>query len=320
MSKPDIIVPRVMRDVVMRGLAEHFNVHKPYEAADPFAVMAELSQTIRGAAVLGQKVDAAFLDQFPNLEIVANFGVGYDNIDAHDCSARGIMVTNTPDVLTDEVADTAIGLLIMTVRELSAAERWVRDGSWKAKGAFPLSKATLSGRKLGVLGLGRIGKAIAKRAEAFGLEIHYHGRSKQKGIAFPYHATLLDLATACDTLMIVAPGGEDTHHIVNAEVLKALGPSGIVINIGRGTVVDEAALAEALADGTIHAAGLDVFEHEPNVPQALLDLENVVVLPHVGSASVHTRDAMGQLVVDNLVSWFRSGRAVTSVPETPQKS
>ncbi|WP_417672201.1 2-hydroxyacid dehydrogenase [Roseibium sp.] len=319
MSKPGILVPRPMRDVVMRGLEKRFALYKTFESEDPDRAIAEAADHVRGAAILGQKVDVAFLDKLPNLEIVANFGVGYDNVDAHDCSARGIMVTNTPDVLTDEVADTALGLLIMTVRELSAAERWVRGGSWAAKGAFPLTKTTLIGRKLGILGLGRIGKAIARRAEAFGLEIHYHGRSRQAGVAYTYHDTLSGLAQTCDTLMLVAPGGEQTHHMVDATILKALGPDGILINIGRGSVVNELDLIEALSSGTIHAAGLDVFEHEPNVPQALLDLENAVVLPHVGSASVHTRDAMGQLVVGNLVSWFDTGRAITPVSETPQK-
>ncbi len=315
MNKPDILVPRRMRDVVMEGLEARFTVHKPFEAEDPEAFLAAVSDKIRGAAILGTKVDAAFLSRFPKLEIVANFGVGYDNIDAVACASRNVMVSNTPDVLTEEVADTAIGLLIMTVRELNAAERWVRDGKWSGSGAFPLTKATLRGRTMGILGLGRIGKAIASRAEALGLTIHYHGRSRQSGVDYPYHETLKGMAEACDTLMLVAPGGAETHHMVGMEVLEALGPEGVVINIGRGSVIDEVDLIKALNERKIHAAGLDVFEDEPNVPEGLLALDNAVLLPHVGSASVHTRDAMGQLVVDNLVGWFDNGKAVTPVAE-----
>lgn len=320
MSKIDILMPKSMRDVVVTELEKRFTLHKPFEAADPAAATAAVADRIRGIAGLGIKVDASYLEQFPNLEIVANFGVGYDNIDAQACRARGVMVTNTPDVLTDEVADTAIGLLIMTVRELSAAERWVRDGKWASQGSYPLTKGSLRGRTMGILGLGRIGKAIATRAEALGLSICYHGRSQQAGVDYPYHDTLEGLAKACDTLMLVAPGGAETYRIVNDNILKALGPNGVLINIGRGSVVDEEALAEALKSRTIHAAGLDVFENEPHVPQALLDLDNLVVLPHVGSASEHTRDAMGGLVANNLVSWFETGRAVTPVAETPQQA
>jgi lactate dehydrogenase-like 2-hydroxyacid dehydrogenase len=320
MSKIDILMPNSMRDVVTSELEKRFTLHKPFETADPEAATAAVADRIRGIAGLGVRVDATYLEQFPNLEIVANFGVGYDNIDAKACGAKGVMVTNTPDVLTDEVADTAIGLLIMTVRELSAAERWVRDGNWTSKGSYPLTKGSLRGRTMGILGLGRIGKAIAQRAEALGLSICYHGRSRQAGVEYPYYDTLEGLAEACDTLMLVAPGGVETHHIVNENIMRALGPDGVLINIGRGTVVDEEALANALKSRTIHAAGLDVFENEPHVPQALLDLENLVVLPHVGSASEHTRDAMGGLVASNLVSWFETGRAVTPVAETPQKA
>ncbi|MCL4156968.1 UNVERIFIED_CONTAM: hypothetical protein GTU68_043466 [Idotea baltica] len=264
---------------------------------------------------MGGKMDKAFLEKFPNVEIISSFGVGYDHVNTGDCLAANVMVTHTPDVLSDEVADTALGLLLMTVRELGQAETWLREGKWVSEGAYPLTRATLQGRTLGIFGLGRIGKAIAKRAEAFGLTIHYHGRSRQDGVAYPYHATLKDMAAACDTLMVVAPGGAATKHAVNAEVLDALGPEGILINIGRGTVVDEQALIAALEKGTIHGAGLDVFEDEPNVPEKLMQLPRVTLLPHVGSASQATRNAMGQLVVDNLKSWFDTGKAVTPVPE-----
>ncbi|WP_153771837.1 2-hydroxyacid dehydrogenase [Labrenzia sp. CE80] len=320
MQRPDILMPAPLRAIVPEGLEKISTLHKTFEAVDPEAAIDAVADKIRGLAIGGVKVDEALLDRFPNLEIISNFGVGYDSIDAALCGQRGIMVTNTPDVLSDEVADTALGLMLMTVRELSAAERWLRAGNWQPGKNYPLTKATLQGRTLGVLGLGRIGKAIATRAEAFGMTVHYHGRTKQQDVSYPYHATLKGLAEACDTLMLVAPGGASTRHMVNAEILETLGPDGILINVGRGTVVDEAALIEALRSGTILSAGLDVFEDEPSVPQALIEMENAVLLPHVASASVHTRDAMGQLVVDNISSWFSARKVLTPVAETPQSS
>jgi len=311
----DILMPRPMLPIVQEQLDAKYAVHRLYEADDPDKMLAEAGEKIRGVAMAFGPVDAALLARIPNAEIVSSFGVGYDHINTGDCLAANVMVTHTPDVLTEEVADTALGLMLMTVREFGQAEQWLRRGNWEAKGPYPLTQATLQGRTLGIFGLGRIGKAIAKRAEAFGMRIHYHGRSKQDDVAYPYHASLTELAAACDTLMVVAPGGAATHHAVNAEVLEALGPTGIVINIGRGTVIDEAALIAALENGTIYGAGLDVFEHEPKVPEKLLALPRVTVLPHVGSASQATRNAMGQLVVDNLVSWFETGKAVTPVPE-----
>ncbi len=315
MTPVDILMPRPMPPLVLEKLEAAFTVHKLFEAENPDGMLAEMGPKIRGVAVGGGKVDKAFLARIPNAEIVASFGVGYDHVRTGDCLAAKVMVTHTPGVLSDEVADTALGLLLMTVRELGQAETWLRDGKWVSKGAYPLTQATLQGRTLGIFGLGRIGKAIAKRAEAFGLAIHYHGRSRQDGVAYPYHATLKDMAAACDTLMVVAPGGAATKHAVNAEVLDALGPEGILINIGRGTVVDEQALIAALEKGAIHGAGLDVFEDEPNVPEKLMQLPRVTLLPHVGSASQATRNAMGQLVVDNLKSWFDTGKPITPVPE-----
>lgn len=317
MALAEILMLGRMLPLVETSLDRHFTVHRVAagDVADlPEDLCARVQAVAGGAHV---PVNAALIDRLPALEIVANFGVGYDSVDARHCATKGICVTNTPDVLSEEVADTAMALLLMAARELPAAERYLRAGQWVAKGPYPLTRATLRGRKLGILGLGRIGKAIAVRAEAFGLEIHYHGRSRQPDVAYHYHETLLGMAEACDTLMVVAPGGAATRGIVNAEVLKALGSDGIVVNIGRGTVIDEPALVAALQDGTILSAGLDVFEDEPRVPQALIDMEHVVLLPHVGSASQHTRNAMGQLVVDNLLSWFRDGKPVTPVAETP---
>jgi lactate dehydrogenase-like 2-hydroxyacid dehydrogenase len=289
--------------LVEKGLTEHFDVCR---VADP---------TVRGIAVSGghARIDDAFVERYPDLEIVSSFGVGYDHIDADALARRGIVVTHTPDVLTGEVADLALGLLIATVRQLPQVDRYLRAGKWLER-AYPLT-ATLRGRKVGILGLGRIGKAIAKRLEACDLEIEYHGRKPQPDVNYRYHPTLLSLARSCDVLMVVASGGAETRHMVNKDVLEALGPDGILVNVGRGTVVDEAALMQALKEGKILSAGLDVFEDEPRVPAELIAMEHVVLLPHVGSASVHTRNAMGQLVVDNLVSWFGGQGAITPVPE-----
>ncbi len=285
------------------------------DKADAALAAPEVLREARAIAAM-TTIDAAFIDAFPNLEIIANFGVGYDAVDARHAGESGVMVTNTPDVLTEEVADTAVGLLLNTVREFSKAEKWLRDGNWVAKGGYRLTPGTLRGRKVGIFGLGRIGLAIARRLEAFGLPIAYHNRRPADGVAYAYYPSLVALAEAVDTLISVAPGGAATEKAVNAEVLKALGPDGVFINIGRGSTVDEAALAAALADRTIFAAGLDVFADEPRVPQALLDADNACLLPHVGSASVHTRRAMADLCVDNLVSWFSEGRALTPVGET----
>jgi lactate dehydrogenase-like 2-hydroxyacid dehydrogenase len=257
-------------------------------------------------------VDAALLDRLPGLQIVANFGVGYDSVDVDAATERGVVVTNTPGVLDDEVADTALALLLMTVRELGQAERYLRAGRWAAEGHYPLTELTVAGRRLGILGLGRIGEAIARRAEPFRMTVAYHNRTR-KDVPYRYYPSLLEMARDVDTLVVVVPGNAATRHLVDADVLRALGPDGVLVNIGRGTVVDEAALIEALRTRTIRAAGLDVYEDEPDVPQELIDLDNTVLLPHVGSASKPTRRAMGRLVVDNLASWFADGRALTPV-------
>lgn len=280
-----------------------------------FDIRPDADADIRGLAICfgGKRIDAAFVAPYPKLELVSSYGVGYDHIDAAALAARGIVVTHTPDVLTDEVADLCLGLLIATVRQLPQVDRYLRAGKWLDK-PYPLT-ATLRGRRCGILGLGRIGRAIATRLEACGLEVEYHGRRPQADVAYRYHPTLVGLARSCDVLIVAASGGPETKHLVNREVLEALGPDGIVINIGRGSVVDERALIDALREKKILSAGLDVFEDEPRVPAELIAMEQVVLLPHVGSASVHTRNAMGQLVVDNLVSWFAGRGAVTPVPE-----
>ena len=314
MEKPTILIMTPVMPLIREGCEARFDTLKLGPEDDASALDGQ-EDRIKGLVVAGRSVDAALIDRLPALEIVSSFGVGYDNVDAKHAASRGVVVTNTPDVLTEEVADTAFGLLLMAVRQLPQAERYLRAGKWPERN-FPLSEATLRDRSLGILGLGRIGKAIARRAEAFGLPVSYHGRSRQTDVAYRYYDNLVDMARDVDTLMVVAPGGAGTRQMVNAEVLEALGPRGVVVNVGRGTVVDEQALIEALRNRTIYSAGLDVFEDEPNVPEALIAMEHVVLLPHVGSASVHTRRAMGQLVVDNVVSWFEKGEAITPVPET----
>jgi len=309
-----ILVPGNFNDHAIGRIDKAFKRIR-VERADPSLLTDEMRRTVRGIASFGG-IDAAMIDALPNLEIIANFGVGYDSVDARHAATRGVMVTNTPDVLTEEVADTTIGLLINTVREMYAAEKWLRDGDWVKKGNYRLSRLTLRGRRVGIFGMGRIGLAVAHRIEAFGLPIAYHNRRKVEGLSYEYHATLKGLAEAVDTLICIAPGGAATEKAINAEILSALGSNGVFVNIGRGSTVDEAALAAALKSDTIAAAGLDVFADEPNVPQALLDAPNTSLLPHVGSASDHTRRAMADLCVDNLVSWFTERRPLTPVPET----
>jgi lactate dehydrogenase-like 2-hydroxyacid dehydrogenase len=316
LARPLVLMPARMAPLVVEGLAREVELVKLWEAEDPEATLAKVAPDVGALAVGGHvRVDGAYLQRFPKLQIVSNFGVGYDAVDAVWAGEHGIVVTNTPGVLDEEVADTTLGLMLATVRQLPAAERHLRAGKW-LDGAFPLTH-TLRDRTVGIVGLGRIGKAVAKRAEAFGLTVMYHGRNRQSGVTYPYHATLTGLAAACDILVVITPGGPETRNLVDAAVLKALGPNGILINVARGSVVDETALIEALQSKTILGAGLDVFAEEPKVPQALLDLDHVVLLPHVGSASQHTRNAMGQLVVDNISHWAEGRPPLTPVAETP---
>lgn len=316
MKKNDakILVSGNFNDYALNKLRAVFDVEQIVRG-DAALLAPEVAANIRGIASMA-KVSADFIDALPQLEIIANFGVGYDAVAVAHAAQKNIMITNTPDVLTEEVADTTLGLLLNTVRELSKAETYLRAGKWESEGAYPLSKLTLRNRKAGILGLGRIGLAIAKRLEAFGMSVAYHNRRQVEDVSYEYHDTLLGLAQAVDTLIVVVPGGASTAKAVNADILKALGSDGVLINIGRGSVVDEDALIEALSNNVIAAAGLDVFENEPKVRQALKDLPNAVLLPHVGSASMATRRAMAELVADNLISWFNDDTALTPVSET----
>ena len=318
MKPLDVLMPAKGMDLIEDQISARLPLHRLWLEPNPDLWLAEWAPRIRAIAITGghASLDEAYMRQYPKLEIISSFGVGYDNIDAKAAARLGIIVTNTPGVLDDEVADTALGLMIMTVRQLPQSERYLRAGQWTAKGAYPLSPS-LRGRTVGIFGLGRIGKAIATRVGGFGLPIAYHSRHEQVDVPYRYYSSLIDMAKAVDILIVIAPGGPGTRHIVNAEVLQALGPDGVLINVARGSLVDEKALIEALRNKTILAAGLDVFENEPSVPQELIALDNAVLLPHVGSASIKTRRAMAECVVSNVLAWADDKPPLTPVPETP---
>jgi len=306
------------KPVMMKGFEGKVNLHHWLDLKDKDAFVKEQGGKIRAIAIAytANKVDEGFLKQFPKLEQVSSFGVGYDHIDAKWAGAHGITVTNTPEVLNEEVADTAIGLLLCTVREFPQSERFLRAGKWP-QGQYPLTKATLRDRTVGMVGMGRIGKAIARRLEAFGVPVVYHSRNPQSGVTYKYYPKLLDMARDVDTLMVIVPGGASTQNMINADVLKALGPRGVVINMARGSVIDEPALIEALKNRTIYSAGLDVFAKEPHVPKELIEMDHIVLFPHLGSSTEVTRAAMDQLVVDNILAWAAGKPPLTPVPETP---
>jgi hypothetical protein len=317
---PDVLLVGAKKPVLMKGLEGKVTLHHWLDAKDKDAFVKEVGNKIKAIAIAytANKVDEKFLKQFPHLEQVSSFGVGYDHIDAKWAGEHGIVVTNTPEVLNEEVADTALGLLLCTVREFPQAERYLRAGKWLEK-QYPLTKATLRNRTVGMVGMGRIGKAITRRLDAFGVPVVYHSRNPQKGVAYKYYPKLLDMARDVDTLLVIVPGGAATANMINAEVLKALGPQGILINMARGSVVDEPALIEALKNRTIYSAGLDVFAKEPQVPKELMEMEHVVLFPHLGSSTEVTRAAMDQLVVDNILAWAAGKAPLTPVPETPPK-
>ncbi|HET9977047.1 MAG TPA: 2-hydroxyacid dehydrogenase [Burkholderiaceae bacterium] len=290
----------------MEPLQGAFNVHTQVEGAP--------LERIRAICGSGEsKVSAELVARLPALEIVSIMGVGYDGVDVAACKARGVLVTHTPDVLNDDVADLALALALAIARRLPQADRFVRDGKWPA-GPMPLA-VKLSGSRMGIVGMGRIGQAIAKRAQAFGMPIAYTARSAKPELPYAFHATPAALAAASDFLVVITPGGAATRKLIDAAVLKALGPQGYLVNVARGSVVDEAALIEALQQGTIAGAALDVFENEPHVPDALRVLDNVVLAPHIGSATRATRGAMAALAFENLRAFFAGERPPTPVPE-----
>jgi lactate dehydrogenase-like 2-hydroxyacid dehydrogenase len=316
-ARREVVLIGPLKPVLVRGLDAACTVYKLAGAKDPEAFIASHSG-VRAIAVSNttEAIPGSLMSRFPKLQIVSSFGVGYDHMDAKWAGAHGVILTNTPEVLTEEVADTALGLLLCTVRELPQAERYLRAGKWLQKG-YPLTRATLRNRTVGMVGMGSIGKAIARRLDAFGVPVVYHTRKPRGELAYRYYPHLIDMARDVDALLVIVPGGAQTKNMINAEVLDALGPDGILINMARGSVVDEPALIEALKNKRIMAAGLDVYAKEPEVPQELIAMENVVLFPHLGSASIHTREKMDQLVVDNILAWAAGKPPLTPVAETP---
>jgi lactate dehydrogenase-like 2-hydroxyacid dehydrogenase len=318
-DKAEMLVLGPPKKIIVDGLAKAFSIHHfqdPKDLSEP--ELARLAPRVRGIAVSGPpgRVDAELMRKLDRLEFVSSFGVGYDHIDAKHAASAGITVSNTPDVLNEEVADTAVGLLLCTVREFPQAERYLRAGKWPQHGDYRLT-ASLRDRTVGMVGLGRIGKAIARRLDAMRVPVVYHTRNAQADVPYRHYPHLLDMARDVDVLLLITPGGAATRNLVDAKVLGALGPNGILINMSRGSVVDEPALIEALQQKKILSAGLDVFANEPHVPSELVAMENVVLFPHLGSASRPTRNAMEQLVVDNLLAWREGKPPLTPVPETP---
>jgi hydroxypyruvate reductase len=297
----------------LEPLEASYQLYQRLHETDP-AAFAEVAPRIRAIAAGGEsKVGAALIAQLPKLEIISVMGVGYDGIDVAAAKAQGVVVTHTPNVLNDDVADLAIALMLAWARQLPKADRFVRAGDW-AKGSLPLGRK-MSGARIGIVGMGRIGQAIAHRAAAFGMSIGYTARSAKTGLPYAFHADAVKLAANSDYLVAITPGGAGTRKLIDAEVMKALGPQGCIVNIARGSVVDETALIAALKDGTIAGAALDVFESEPNVPQALREMDNVVLTPHIGSATTETRRAMGKLAFDNLHAKLTGKPLLTPVPE-----
>ncbi len=314
-DKQDLLLIGPATERMRAAMAVDFTIHELFELADADAWLAEHGHKVTAVATDGHYgVKPQVLAYLPNLKIISCYGVGYDNIDAKACAARGIVVTHTPNVLNAEVANTALLLWLAASRRLVRDDAYVRSGRWAEHGPAPLTRS-VENRKVGILGLGRIGEEIARKVGIFNAEVSYHSRNEKPGVPYRYYADLTGMARDVEVLICIAPGGASTRHLVNRQVMDALGPEGTLINVGRGTVVDEAEMVKALQEGRLGNAGLDVFENEPQVPEALRKLENVVLLPHLGSATVETRQAMGDLVTDNLAQFLKDGTVISPVPE-----
>ena len=310
--KPEIIITAKGHAGTMATLQSEFSTHNLFEAAEKNAFFEKCAPKVRGLATFGpMPVDGRLMDALPKLEIISNFGVGVDAINLDDAKKRKVIVTNTPDVLNDCVADTALALVLNTLRKLPQSEQYLRGGNWASRGPYPLA-TSVGGKILGILGLGRIGEAIAKRAVACGMKIRYHNRNK-KDVPYPYDPDPVTLAKNSDVLIVVTPGGPETSKIVNEKVLQALGADGYLVNIARGSVVDEPVLLRYLQEKKIAGAGLDVYADEPRVPAAFFTLDNTVLFPHVASATVETRKAMGDLQIENLRRHFSGKPVLTRV-------
>ncbi len=311
--KEDVLVTGPFYGPSLEWLDREFTTHKLFEAKDRQAMLSAVGPRIKAVAGTG-RADTALMQALPKLEIIANFGVGYDNVDAIAARARNVMVTNTPGVLNQAVADTTLSLILAIERRVVAADRYLRAGKWLANGNYPLTRH-LGDLKLGILGLGRIGKEIANRAMAFGMQVQYHSRTRQSDVTYPYFVSVLELAKASNVLVCILPGGAGTRHIISEAVMKALGPTGTLVNVARGSVVDTEALIRCLKDGSLGAAAIDVYDKEPETPEALWPLENVVLTPHLGSGTHATRKKMGDLVVQNLIEHFANRAVLSPVPE-----
>ena len=313
LPKPDVLTVARLPPFLMQPLQAAYAVHDRLHETDP-AAFAAVAPRIRAILASGESVvGAGLIAQLPALEIISVMGVGYDGIDVAAAKARGVVVTHTPGVLNDDVADLAIALMLAWARQVARADRFVRAGQWPA-GPLPFGHK-VSGARLGIVGMGRIGKAIAQRAAAFGMHIAYTARSAKADLPHRFLPTVAALAAQSDFLVVITPGGAGTRKLIDAQVLAALGPQGCLVNVARGSVVDETALIAALQAGTIAGAALDVFENEPNVPQALREMDNVVLTPHIGSATAQTRRAMADLAFDNLNAQLTGQALLTPVPE-----
>jgi len=312
--KPVLIATHPQLLGAMANLASDFSLHPLWEAKDPDQLISDIASSVRGIATTGGSgATAEFMDKFPNLEMIGSFGVGYDAIDVAHAKSRGLVVTNTPGVLVEGVAEMGLTLMLATTRRIAEGDRYVRAGRWAAEGDMALGRS-LGGKRLGIVGLGDIGSRLAEMASVFNMQISYYGPNNKPAYRYTYEPNLVTLAANSDYLMICCKGGEDTRGLVNADVIAALGPEGMLINISRGTVVDEVALLSALQTGKLGFAGLDVFDKEPQVPDGFMDLDNVLMVPHIGSASVETREAMGALVAENIRAYFAGEQVLTPIP------
>jgi len=302
-TKPDVLVLSSLPPATMAVLEENFTCHRLWEAKDRDAFLAEAGAKVRGLATTGvHGAPKALIDKLPKLEVISAFGVGYDQVDLPTVKARGIVLTNTPNVLTDCVADLGMALMLSVARKVPAAERFLKDGKW-LKGAFPLG-VKVSGKTAAICGLGRIGSAIAKRCAGFDMTVVYHDIEPKTNQPYRMMPSLMALAEAADVFFVATYGGPSTRNLIDEKVMRAIGPNGILINIARGSIVDEPALARVLADGGLGAAGIDAYVDEPNVPAELMALDNVVLTPHIASGTVETRAAMGKLMTENMIAYF----------------
>ncbi|MEM7061408.1 MAG: 2-hydroxyacid dehydrogenase [Pseudomonadota bacterium] len=307
----DILIPKAMHAYAEDALSEAYTVHRLYQAADRAAFLAEVGPQIRAIATMNG-ADTTLIGALPALEIISSLGVGYDSVDIEAARARGIRVCNTPDVLNDGVAEFTFALMIALCRKIPQAERYLKAGRWAAEGDYVYT-GELTGATVGILGLGRIGKEFAARCQAFKMRVVYHGRNEQPYQPYQYYADLEAMARDADWLVCIAPGGPGTAGIISRAVLAALGPEGALVSVGRGSSVDQDAMIEMLGSGALGGAALDVYDGEPQVPEALLGMENVVLSPHQGSATHKTRWAMNDLVVRNLKAHFAGEPLISPV-------